>query len=162
MSHTILQIQLPRLVVLSSQPGNGVCLGIVTVWESEMLLRCFWWWRRWHVCKTPMGCALTGSWDQQIERFGPDRGLNRASNRNLSAQIHLWNSFQSGFLLLSSPKTKPGRAVLTSSPAQSSAVQHPDNHSTPWNRNIHIPRVYFLLSNSLIQTQKKNYKNWQT
>lgn len=157
MSYTILQIQLPRLVPLSLQPGNGVCLGIVTVWKSEMLLRgCFWWWRRWRVYKTPVGCALTGSWDQQIERFGPDKGLNWASNRNLSAQIHLWNSFQSGFLLLSSPKTKPGRAVLRSSPAQSSAVQHPehipDNHSTPWNRNIHIPipRVYFLLSNSLI------------
>lgn len=78
------------------------------------------------MAKAPVGSALTCCWDQEIERFGPNKDLNRASNRNLSTQIHVWNSFQSCFLLLPSPKPKLGRAGLRWGPAQSSAVQHPE------------------------------------
>lgn len=48
-----------------------------------------------------MGCALTCSQDQkEIVRFGPNKELNQTSNKDLGAQIRVWNPFQSCFLLL--------------------------------------------------------------
>lgn len=151
MNCTTLRIQQPRLVLISYSLGTAsvlLCEGLRCCWGDVSggeggdpgikLLRAV----HWHAVGI-----------RRLRDLGLTKGWTELQT-NLSAQIRVWNSSQSGFLLLSSPNPKLGRAVPRLGSAQSSPVQHPervpDNHSTPWNRNIHISRACLLLSNTPI------------
>lgn len=97
--------------------------------------------------KTGVGCALTCSQDQkEIVRSGPNKESNQTSNKNLDAQTHVLNPFQTSppwplRQLLQKQNLAEQPRTLRSGSAQSFSVQRsdriPGNRNAPCEKNIH-------------------------
>lgn len=118
---------------------------------------------------TCVGCALTCSQDQKaIVRPGPNKELNQTSNKNLSAQIHVLNPFQTSLSLplkqlLQKQNLAEQPRTLGLGSAQSFSMQHsdhiPGNHrNAPCKENIHHFHQWSFQSHLFKHRKKKKKK----